>query len=164
TASRPPATSTATRPAGRSASASATAATAQAPDPQDSVSPEPRSYTRVRTCRSAPGTATPGAENSTLTPDGKAASLNSGGPDRSSAASSCMSVTRHTRCGLPTSTASPTYRWPSTQAVLCPYTLGVDRRTEISSGVTPAWTMPARVATVSSPLVASPVSTRYRAY
>ncbi len=159
TVSRPPATSTVTTPVASPASRRATAPTASAPEPQDSVSPEPRSKTRMATCRSATA-----ATNSTFTPEENRTGSKPGGAERSSESSATPSCRAQTRCGLPQSTATPgKVSWP-TVAVLAAYTRGVVMCTRISSPSTTATTTPARVATgrPSGPGVASPLDTRYR--
>ena len=101
TRTAPPGTSTATVAVRRSVDASTTAATATVPVPQDRVSPTPRSCTRMAT-RSATEhrhelDVHPVREDCRVEP-GRAAQVERGQRRTS---------VRQTRCGLPTSTATP---------------------------------------------------------
>src|SRR5699024_7706744 len=73
TTSSPPVTSTTTSPVASPASARSTTAVSTIPVPHDIVSPDPRSWTRMRTLPPASGVA-----NSTLTPSGKNSPSNCG--------------------------------------------------------------------------------------
>jgi len=147
-------------------SRSTTAATAHAPEPHDSVSPEPRSYTRMCTCRSAPATGAPAAMNSTLTPSGNVAGSTRGGRLRSRAFNAATSATAQIRCGLPTDAATPACANPATVAVDSPPTIGTGSPTVRLPE--PIWTgtTPARVATSSRVVSAAirPDDARYRTY
>ena len=96
-------------------------AAATVPVPQDSVSPTPRSWTRICTASS-----TGGVTISRLTPDGKNPVSHCGAvaTGRSASASPVSPGTTQARCGLPMSTPVPVYRTPPSSAADSPRTTG----------------------------------------
>src|SRR6478609_1039268 len=149
----PPGTRTVTVPVDLPSAARWAAATATVPVPQERVSPTPLSCTRMATL-SGPRTTT----NSMFTPLGNTSESNSGCTVRSSVVRS--SVTQ-TRCGLPTSTATPTNSRPATWAdEVTPSVAGPISIVTSPAAGTSAVRVPPRVANITRPGGAHPASTR----